>query len=72
MSINLHLRVHVLGSHKEITELDDMFINGNYTPFFEDPSSKKYPLADATNEDKPAKRRKVQPASSKSLDVLQF
>ena len=63
MFINLPL----LGSREDIKELDEMFMNGCYTPFSGDSPSRKHPLADATNEDKPPKKRKIQKAPSKSL-----
>ena len=57
--------LHWLGFCEEIEELEDMFINGEYTPFSdtplsEPPVSKKHPLVDATNEGNKAKKRKVQ------------
>ena len=54
-----------IGSHDEIEKLDDMFVNGNYTPF-EHQTSKKHPLTDATN-DRAPKKRKIQTVSSRFL-----
>ena len=63
---------HWLGPREVIDELENMFINGKYTPFSETPPSKKHPLIETTNEEKPAKKRKVQSAPSRSLNDFAF
>ena len=58
-------------------KLDDMFVNGKYTPFAEtsgqtqegqtseSSQTQKHPLADSTNDGNPAKKRKILKTSSK-------
>ena len=49
-----------------------MFVNGNHTPFSGDTPPRKHPLSDATNEDRPAKKRKIQKAQSNLVTPMLF
>ena len=64
----------ILGSKEEMEKLDDMFINGTFTPPCTVPSSQNCPLTDTTN-NHPVKPNTRNPSQHKgkvaALGVLQ-